>query len=538
MDPQEESIGVTGVVSTPRKRRRLSPTCGKDSLEPITSVSDISSPDYQGSNVQSISLEIHRPMEYLSGGRGHNDGRFQLLAFGCNMYGQLTDDPSLGIETKWEVSSKDTEVYTDWLKSEDTDRDDTPAEPTRKPNLFTSVDTPTIVMTARESMRILYTGTHSICVERDGNIYLRGLLPTYAPDNSQKLRELAVPFPPGVQAHSVTKAFGTQWAFLGLILSNGSVCAFSLADWSFEVLRCSATENPVDDIKINKLGEVCFLYSPDPRKLGSRESIIGVYPTMPSIAEHLYDASLQSLALSAISPISTFRLSHGYRGGDAGQQDIFKSIASTSTGFIALTSNGNVYTYGDKRFNSLGRPPDASIASTSGSDNHGWGQVTALGGISIKNISANPGGHVQSVLAEDGTVYIWGGDGSENINISLTSSDGNAEEDEDVAMVDIICPETHEPVGFDGVYVGEDYVVLIEEGGQGIWVSGGSDMSQIGFGREYRCLPTALEVDGSVKKEKGVWRKLSLSILGDALKIVGVSCGSGYTIVFLDSNSR
>ncbi|RVD82248.1 uncharacterized protein DFL_006680 [Arthrobotrys flagrans] len=479
MDPQEESIGVAGVVSTSRKRRRLSSTCSKDSLEPITSVSDISSlnANYRGSKAH-IPSEIYKPMESSSrGSDGCGSGRFQLLAFGCNVYGQLIDGPGWRIETKW----KATEVYTDWLKNENADRDDTPAEPTRGPNLFTSVDTPTVVMTARESMRVLYVGNNSICVERDGNIYLRGLLPTLAPGNSRRLRELAIPLPLGVQAHNVTKSFGTRWAFLGLILSDGSVCTFSLS-------------------------------------------------------EHLYDASLQSLSFNTTSPISTFNLDSDYPGEGVLQQDIFKSIASTSTGFIALTSNSNIYTYGDKRFNSLGRSPDATIASTTSSNAQGWGQVTALEGIVIEHISANSGGHVQGALAEDGTVYIWGGDGTENINVSLTSGTENVKEDEEVAMVDIVSPETNEPVGFDGVNVGEDYVVLVEEGGKGIWVSGGSDMGQTGFGREYRCLPTALEVDEEIKRRKGIWRKLDLGILEGGMKIRQVSCGSGYTIILLDSN--
>lgn len=534
MDPQEESIGVAGVVSTSRKRRRLSSTCSKDSLEPITSVSDISSlnANYRGSKAH-IPSEIYKPMESSSrGSDGCGSGRFQLLAFGCNVYGQLIDGPGWRIETKW----KATEVYTDWLKNENADRDDTPAEPTRGPNLFTSVDTPTVVMTARESMRVLYVGNNSICVERDGNIYLRGLLPTLAPGNSRRLRELAIPLPLGVQAHNVTKSFGTRWAFLGLILSDGSVCTFSLSGWSFAVIRCTATENPVDDIQINRLGEICFLYSSSTVGSGAGNSIIKVYPAIPSITEHLYDASLQSLSFNTTSPISTFNLDSDYPGEGVLQQDIFKSIASTSTGFIALTSNSNIYTYGDKRFNSLGRSPDATIASTTSSNAQGWGQVTALEGIVIEHISANSGGHVQGALAEDGTVYIWGGDGTENINVSLTSGTENVKEDEEVAMVDIVSPETNEPVGFDGVNVGEDYVVLVEEGGKGIWVSGGSDMGQTGFGREYRCLPTALEVDEEIKRRKGIWRKLDLGILEGGMKIRQVSCGSGYTIILLDSN--
>ncbi|KAK6504715.1 hypothetical protein TWF481_006654 [Arthrobotrys musiformis] len=471
-------------------------------------------------------------MEHLSGYGGCDKEKLRLLAFGCNLYGQLTDDPDWSIETNW----KTTEVDTDWFKNGNTDRNDTPAEPIREPSLFTSVDTPTVVMTARESMRVLYVGSHSICVERDGNIYLRGLLSTYAPGNSRKTRELAVPLPPGVQTCNVTKAFGTRWAFLGLILSDGSVYTFSLTDWSFTILRCAATENPVDDIQINRLGDICFLYSPFSEETRAGGSIIRIYPPLPSITKHLYDASLQSLITGSISPISTFHLKTDYPSEGVSKKVIFKSISSTSTGFVALTSNGNIYTYGDQRFNSLGRPPDAVITSIAGANAQGWGQVTALEGIVINQIGANPGGHVQGALAEDGTVYIWGGDGTENINTSLEPRSKGGEEDEEVVMVDIVHPHGSEPVGFDGVYVGEDYVVLAEEESRYLWVSGGSDMGQTGFGSDYRCLPTALGVDEEIKKRKGVWRRLDLGMIEGRWRITKVDCGSGYNLVLLDSN--
>ncbi|KAK6500862.1 hypothetical protein TWF506_003623 [Arthrobotrys conoides] len=531
MDPREDSIGVSGVVSTSRKRRRLSPTCNKDSLEPITPASDVSSLNRQGRNVH-ISPEIHKTMECSSGGTNCNNGRFHLLAFGCNMYGQLINDPSWSIETNW----KATEIHTDWLKNENADRDDIPAEPMREPNLFTYVDTPTVVMTARESLRVLYVGTNSICVERDGNIYLRGLLPTYASSNSEKLRELAISLPLGVEAHNVTKAFGTRWAFLGLILSDGRVCSFSLADWSFTLLHCDATRDPVHDIQVNRVGEICFLYSSSTEEYETGSSVIRIYPTIPSVSEHLYDASLQSFTLNTVSPISTFRLGSDQPDKGTLQDEKFTSISSTSTGFIALTSNGNIYTHGDKRFNSLGRSPDATISTDSNAQ--GWGQVTALEGIVIKYIGANPGGHVQGALAEDGTVYIWGGDGTENINVPLNSDSEDLRQDEEVTMVDITCRDNNEPVGFDGVYVGEDSVVLVEEGGEGIWVSGASDMGQTGFGMEYRCLPTALEIDEGIKRQKGVWRRLELGIPEGGMKIVHVSCGFGYTLILLDLDPK
>ncbi|KAK6528407.1 hypothetical protein TWF281_009648 [Arthrobotrys megalospora] len=540
MDPQEKSVGGARTVSTSRKRRRLSPTYDQDLLEPTASAPGIdASPMSQNSNLDTPS-KIQDILEY-SGGKGGGSGggggggeRYHLLACGCNLYGQLTSGPGLGIGTEWTTKGD-----TDWLRNENTDRDGAPAEPTREPNLITVVDTPTIVMTAGESMRVLYLGSHSLCVERDGNIYLRGLLPTFAPGASRGHRELPVPLPPGTEAQDIEKAFGTRWAFLGLILSDGSVYTFSLADWSFAKLLCAATENPVSDIQVNRIGEICFLYScpsSGSGESGSGGSKLKVYPPLPSITEHLYDASLRSLVSNITTPISIFDMGTDYPGEGVLQGQIFKSIASTSTGFIALTSNGNIYTYGDRRFNSLGRSPDAVLASTSGLNAQGWGQVTALEGISIERISANPGGHVQLALAEDGTAYLWGGDGTENINVPLTSDLGDEKRDEEVVMVDIVYPGTSDPVEFEDLAVGEDHVVLIEQHGKGIWVSGGSDMGQTGFGIEYRCLPTALEVVEDTKKQKGMWRRLGLSLPEGCDRILWAKCGFGCTVLLAGSS--
>ncbi|KAF3921381.1 hypothetical protein ABW20_dc0109633 [Dactylellina cionopaga] len=429
-----------------------------------------------------------------------------------------------------------------------------------EPSLFETVETPTVVMTAGTSMEVLYVGVNSLCVERDGCLYLRGLLPTFCSFNSGKARELQIPLPSGVSTRDIKKAFGTRWAFLGIILSGGTVYTFSLKKWAFTRFDSTIVKSGVDDIQVNRIGELCFLYSDYSGNnnndggvtLNSKDgSVINIFPPIDSVSDYLYDASLQSFIDGDIEPISSFRLpvtpsAHGGFYGSSNPQERFTTIAATSTGFIALTSNGSVYTYGDGRFNSLGRVPSATLKSSQQGDGHttaediatngvGWGQVTALDGVVIRHVTANPGGHVQLALADDGTGYIWGGDGTENISTSNIVKFGSKSESEDegeeVSMLDIFHPATNEPLEFENIAVGEDHVVMVEIGGRAVWTSGGGEMAQTGFGREGKYLPAALR-DEDGRMEKGRWRRWEDGVVGG--RVMQAECGFGCSLVVID----
>ncbi|KAF3931236.1 hypothetical protein ABW19_dt0204488 [Dactylella cylindrospora] len=175
--------------------------------------------------------------------------------------------------------------------------------------------------------------------------------------------------------------------------------------------------------------------------------------------------------------------------------------------------------------------------------NKGWGQVDALDGISIAKVISNPGGHVQLAISDDGTGYIWGGDGTEVIdslpgNKLQVQEDEEEEEQDEVGLIDLLDPSTREPLDFENAGCGEDHVVLIEKGGGGVWVSGASDAGQLGFGVEYRCLPTALGIDEDVRKEKGKWRRWSNGIIGGLGRVVQIECGFGSTMIVIDRGSE
>ncbi|KAK6535482.1 hypothetical protein TWF694_001938 [Orbilia ellipsospora] len=379
-------------------------------------------------------------------------------------------------------------------------------------------------------------------VERDGQLYLRGLLPTLTSSNPGKLRELPVTLPDNVQTCDIRKVFGTRWAFIGIILSDGRIYTFSLETWCFT--NFTGLSN-VMDIQINRLLQLCVLCRTSEERANS---VIKILPPIESIAASLYNPTLQSFAASDIEAISTFDLSDislPTRSSEL-EHEIFIDVAATSTGFIALTSRGNVYTYGDARFNSLGRHPNATILPDADTEQNtddcphdllngrGWGQVTALDGIFITQIAANPGGHVQFALSQDGTGYAWGGDGTETIAISFQNG-------EEVGMIDVLDPGTGEIIEFENMAVGEDHAVMVEAGRQGVWVSGGSDLGQTGFGREYRCLPAALGVDEDVKAKCKVWRrwddKAVRSYVGSS-GIVQVECGFGCTLAIVECISN
>ncbi|EPS35979.1 hypothetical protein H072_10548 [Dactylellina haptotyla CBS 200.50] len=503
------------------RKRRLSPTDDRDRQLRAQSRSN------SGADDQKIRNDGAPDIGDATVGGGSSHYQYQLLACGCNMHGQLAHD-------------RDRDIVPDasWL-SDDTDGSAsklaTLASAAREPSLFATVDTPTVIVTAGESMRLLYVGVNTICVERDGQLYLRGLLPTLTPLNHGRHRELPIALPSNIRTSNIKLAFGTRWAFIGVILNDGGVLAFSLAAWSLTELPNIYEPRALVDIQINRLGESCFLYSEPP---GHKEtgigSIIKIYPPVKSISEGLYNSTLESFSAGDVDPVSVFRLPIGECGADPGER--FTKVTATSTGFIALTSAGNVYTYGDGRFNSLGRPPSATVSpDTPGglSNGCGWGQVTALDGVFITQIAANPGGHVQLALAQDGTGYIWGGDGTENINVPV-HADAQEVEDEDVQMIDILDARTGEPLEFENMAVGEDHAVMIETGGRGVWVSGGSDMGQTGFGVEFRCLPTALGIDEEAKRERSIWRRWDDRILRDCgsnTQVVQAACGFGCTLM-------
>ncbi|KAK6359340.1 hypothetical protein TWF696_000501 [Orbilia brochopaga] len=486
--------------------------------------------------------------------------RYTLLACGSNIYGQLSAHSDRAIAIP--ASSTRTREHPEAV--------------------FKTVEVPSCVADG-ESLRILYAGFNSICFECDGEIVLSGLLPTRVSPaiNRTRKRRLTIPLPPPAKASDVVKGFGTQCAFMGLILRDGKILNFTLK-------TCTLTwaDLPIltSDIQINQLGQLAMLYSFSRRSDTDRKltpTSLTIYPPLPSIVGNVFESTLDIDALESMTApeTSSFSIGQIYQGVDAEaqgseaerQEDYFTSIAATATGFVALTARGQVYTYGDGRYNSLGRPADAILDledTDVGKPNIiGWGLVGALDGINITQIAAHPNGHVQLALCASGAAYIWGGDGTENIsgtkmntrsndtkapketsdmddNANSVSSDSSEDFDDDVTMIEI---EGHGEQDFTTGAVGINHIILASTQPSSsssthttqepsIWATGSADMAQTGFGTPYRCQPLSLSADEDLKRANGRWRQWKDVDLGVGVR--QVVCGFGYTLVVVDSGRR
>jgi hypothetical protein len=146
-----------------------------------------------------------------------------------------------------------------------------------------------------------------------------------------------------------------------------------------------------------------------------------------------------------------------------------KQLLANTGIFQLLMESGEVYTWGDPRYESLGRPIDAIPADKPGS-------VEALGGLQIAKIAA--GGWMCAALSEDGTLYIWG----------TTSPGGKAkigplrgEDGGDVALVELPGGQSEEPLDVLDVGVGDDHIVVVAEGNR-LFVVGENTNGQLATG--------------------------------------------------------
>ncbi|EME49090.1 hypothetical protein DOTSEDRAFT_67971 [Dothistroma septosporum NZE10] len=79
-----------------------------------------------------------------------------------------------------------------------------------------------------------------------------------------------------------------------------------------------------------------------------------------------------------------------------------KQMVAATGHFVLLMESGEVYTWGDARYQSLARPVTGIDSSPAASP----GIVEALGGLHISKVAA--GGWLGAALSRDGTLYIWG----------------------------------------------------------------------------------------------------------------------------------
>ena len=176
---------------------------------------------------------------------------------------------------------------------------------------------------------------------------------------------------------------------------------------------------------------------------------------------------------------------------------------ASATGFAALTSTGDVLTFGSPLHPQvLGRTPTPSSPADIPSP------VSYLGGIHIRKVAI---GHwYAAALSKDNDLYVWGGQANEKQRINaLPEPSGN----EEVKLVDI-----EGGVDIVDVGVGSGHILALTSNG-GLYAVGCGDYGQLGNGSE------AYEEDWV--KVAGEWESRG--------KVVEVGCGVWNTWIIVDT---
>ncbi|KAI4730147.1 RCC1/BLIP-II protein [Aureobasidium sp. EXF-10728] len=142
-------------------------------------------------------------------------------------------------------------------------------------------------------------------------------------------------------------------------------------------------------------------------------------------------------------------------------------LVANVTGFVCLTQDGNVYTWGDARHSSLGRSVGETEAKSPG-------LVDSLAGIQIKKVASD--GWMTAALSQDGAVYLFGTGtpGTQNSLSCLAELDSTG-----AALVDI--EEKGEPLDLLDVAVGDGHVLLLTQEGR-VFTAGDNRNGQLGLG--------------------------------------------------------
>lgn len=143
-------------------------------------------------------------------------------------------------------------------------------------------------------------------------------------------------------------------------------------------------------------------------------------------------------------------------------------IAGTGT-FLMRMESGEVYSWGDPRYSSLGRSIAEAPAERPA-------PVEALGGLKIKKIAC--GGWLNAAVSEDAACYIWGAStpGTDE-TIKYLREAGAGE----VVLVELPNEEGAEPLDILDVAVGDDHIVLLVDGNHCFGV-GENKNGQLGLG--------------------------------------------------------
>ncbi|KAK3711591.1 hypothetical protein LTR37_009582 [Vermiconidia calcicola] len=143
-------------------------------------------------------------------------------------------------------------------------------------------------------------------------------------------------------------------------------------------------------------------------------------------------------------------------------------LAGTGT-FVVLMEDGEVYSWGDPRYRSLGR----SIACGDAAPAERPALVDALGGVKIEKIAV--GGWMNAALSEDRALYIWGTGtpGTDRTIKPLRDADAG-----EVVLVDIA--DSGESLDIIDVGVGDNHIAVVTEDKQ-LYVTSDNANGQLGL---------------------------------------------------------
>lgn len=169
---------------------------------------------------------------------------------------------------------------------------------------------------------------------------------------------------------------------------------------------------------------------------------------------------------------------------DAGKQHFMiqgrpeQLVANTAT-FLLLMEDGEVYSWGDPRYRSLGR----SISNGSQSEEDSVpaerpGILHALGGLKIVKVAS--GGWLSAALSADGVLYLWGADlpGTDRGIKCLREVGAAAGE---VVLVDLPGGQGQESLDVLDVGIGDHHVAVVTEGKR-LFMVGDNANGQLGLG--------------------------------------------------------
>ncbi|KJY00166.1 RCC1/BLIP-II protein [Zymoseptoria brevis] len=175
--------------------------------------------------------------------------------------------------------------------------------------------------------------------------------------------------------------------------------------------------------------------------------------------------------------------------------------------FVLLMESGQVYTWGDSRYRSLGR-------SVTGDGNKSADEpavLEALDGLHIKKVDCC--GWMSAALSDDGALYLWGiTSPSDDVKIRALA----AGEDEEVALVELPGGDS-EPLDVVDVALGVEHIAVLAESGR-LFVTGDNSCGQLGLGDKH--------------KSTECWQEVTLP----SVEIEAVYCGPRSTFALVHSS--